>query len=96
MSNKNRYVKENKALYTEKAEEPIVIEPLEPTIGVVTNCSRLNIRRKPDVNSGVVCVVNALSELMIEESQSTVDWYRVCTESGMEGYCMKKFVSTKE
>lgn len=96
MFSKDQYVKENKTLYTAIDSELNIVEAPESMIGVVTNCSRLNVRKEPDINSGVVCVINALSELMIEPEQSTEEWYRVCTESGAEGYCMRKFVSTKE
>lgn len=78
-----------------KREEPT--EPMEPTkdepkttIGNVT-AKRLNIREKPDIGSSILCVAEANSELMIEEDVSK-EWFKVCTASGVEGYCMKKFI----
>lgn len=64
--------------------------------GVVTNCLKLNIREKPDKNSGIVTVVTCLTELKIDPTMSTDDWYAVCTASGIEGFCMKKFVAVRQ
>lgn len=64
--------------------------------GVVTDCLKLNIREKPDKNSGIVTVVTCLTELKIDPTMSTGDWYAVCTASGIEGFCMKKFVAVRQ
>lgn len=64
--------------------------------GVVTDCLKLNIREKPDKNSGIVTVVACLTELKIDPIMSTDDWYAVCTASGIEGFCMKKFVAVRQ
>jgi len=60
--------------------------------GVVTDCLKLNIRE----NSGIVTVVTCLTELKIDPTMSTGDWYAVCTASGIEGFCMKKFVAVRQ
>lgn len=65
-------------------------------IGVVTNCLRLNIREKPNISAPIITEVNALSELMIDLVASNEEWYSVCTEAGIEGFCMKKFVAIKQ
>ena len=62
-------------------------------IGLVANCKRLNIREGPTVDAPVICEVACRTELMIEEADSTEDFYKVCTEAGIEGYCMKKFIA---
>ena len=69
-------------------------EPEETIIGIVTDCMKLNIRVEPSVDASVICEVPALSKLMIDRSKSTGDWWSVCTETGIEGFCMKKFVMT--
>lgn len=88
----------------EEKIEPVVVEevmeevveevkPADPmTIGVVVDCVKLNVREAPSSKAPVVCVVNASMNLMIFESESTEDFYKVCTESGAEGFCMKKFI----
>lgn len=62
-------------------------------IGLVANCKRLNIREGPTVDAPVICEVACQTELMIEEADSTEDFYKVCTTAGIEGFCMKKFIA---
>ena len=68
----------------------------ELVLGVVTNCVRLNIREEPNISAPIITEVNALSELMIDLAASNEEWYSVCTEAGIEGFCMKKFVAIKQ
>lgn len=75
-----------------------VIEPIEEVktyTGVVYNCEKLNIRRSASKHSDVVAVVDAGSELLIDSVRSTHDFYKICTASGIEGYCMSEFVFVK-
>ena len=65
-------------------------------IGVVTDCLKLNIREKPSKDSRVVTVVTCLDELEIDMGNSNDDWYAVCTATGIEGFCMKKFVAVRK
>ena len=67
----------------------------EPLIGVVSDCLRLNIRKEPKIHAEIACVVNLLTELTIDLDRSTGEWYSVRTESGVEGFCMKKFVAVR-
>lgn len=69
---------------------------VEPITGVVTDCVKLNIRKEPVFGSEVLCTVNALSELLINPEDSTDKFYKVCTSTGVEGYCMKKYVIIKQ
>ena len=62
-------------------------------IGLVANCKRLNIRESPTVDAPVICEVVCQTELMIEEDDSTEDFYKVCTAAGIEGFCMRKFIA---
>ena len=65
-------------------------------IGVVTDCLKLNIREKPTKDSRVVTVVTCLDELEIDMGDSNDDRYAVCTVTGIEGFCMKKFVAVRQ
>lgn len=79
---------------TKEIEE--VIEPASaPMFGVVTDCSRLNIREEPSIEAEVLCTVKENSELMISPDESTEEWLHVYTKAGLDGYCMKKFVAIK-
>lgn len=85
----------NKEDYTKFSKPSSNDESSEPTIGRV-KATRLNIRKEPNIDSGIVCVVGVHSELMIEKESSTKEWFKVCTASGCEGYCMKKFVTVEK
>jgi len=62
-------------------------------IGFVTNCKKLNIREKPRTDATIICKVDYQTELMIDEKESTEEFYKVCTAAGIEGFCMKKFIA---
>ena len=94
-----------------KVEEPImeevapevtetndVVEEVEATpvyLGVVAKCSRLNIRKKAEATSEVVCIVNAGTELVIDKTYKNQNWLKVVTKDNKEGFCMKEFVTVK-
>ena len=73
----------------EVKQEPVM------TIGVVANCNKLNIRKKPDFNADVVGMVDVGTVLTINVTGSTEDFYKVRTKSGMFGFCMKEFVEVR-
>lgn len=71
-------------------------EKAQPTpVYVITGCSKLRVRRKPDANAEVVCLVDETNELTVKEVEGAKDWVRVTTDSGKKGFCMKKFVTIK-
>lgn len=65
----------------------------EIEIGLVTDCDKLNIRERPTVESPVVCEVVCQAELVIDEKGSTEQFYKVCTDAGIEGFCMREFIT---
>lgn len=65
-------------------------------LGVVVNCTSLNVRVLPCPEASIVTVVTCLTEMIIDEQESTDDFYKVCTASGVEGFCMKKFIAVKQ
>lgn len=80
----------------ETVEEPVEETP-ETLIGVVSvNGKQLNIRKEPSTNSDRVSVVEDGTVLMIEPDKSSEDWFKIYTEAGVEGFCMKKFVTLKQ
>lgn len=74
-------------------EKPVE-QPKQELIQVIghVNVNRLNVRKEPNIKADIICEVTSGSELMIEETESTKEWFKVYTASGVEGYCMKKFV----
>lgn len=60
--------------------------------GTVVGCAKLNVRSDASLFADVVCTLDVMSEMMIDINKSTKDWFFVCTATGIEGYCMRKFV----
>lgn len=82
--------------YCEPVEEAVETEcndKVDTTTGVVTDCKMLNIRKTPSKDSDPVCTVDAGEFLTVNLNDSTAAWYSVRTSAGVEGFCMKKFVS---
>lgn len=80
-----------------EATEPEIEEAVEEVtevIGVVTDCVKLNVRKAPNATAEIICTIPLGTEVMIDEDKSTGDFYAICTEAGVEGYCMKKFINT--
>lgn len=84
-----------------------VIEPIEDNdggkneeilTGVVVAKHGLNIRVDPDPTADYDDMTPYYKPLadgtivMIEMDESTEDFYKVYTENGREGFCMKKFI----
>jgi hypothetical protein len=38
-------------------------------------------------------VIEQGAEVAINKEESTAEFYKVCTASGVEGFCMKKFIT---
>lgn len=86
---------------TEVKMEPVVVEPTvepakpvapKPVVGTVFNCGKLNVRSEPASDADIICVLDANSEVKIDMSRSTKEWYKICTAAGVDGFCMRKFV----
>lgn len=105
MSKKNyaKYAKKqdeeiiNESIVVEKDVEPVVEDNLvsENKIGIVTNCVRLNVRKEPKTDAAIVCEIDNKTEVEIYENESTREFYKVCMASGIEGFCMKKYITIK-
>ena len=67
---------------------------IKPTVtGVVVNCERLNVRRNPRKDAPIVCAIDKNSEVEIDEDGSNQYFYKICTASGVEGFCVKDYIS---
>lgn len=63
--------------------------------GVVTDCLKLNVREAASPDAEVLAVIDALSEVVVDADASTNEFYKVRTTAGVEGFCMKKFITLK-
>lgn len=95
--NKNykNYSEPKKQVEEPQIAEEEVSEPKKQMIGTVMDCSSLNIRSKSNINSEIIATVKAGTELLIDKDESVNEWYKVCTEAGIEGFCMKRYVSIR-
>ena len=80
----------------EVVKQPAAIEPVAPKIGFVIDCAKLNVRSEPYIDSDIVCVIPGSTEVEVDEENSTDDFYKICTYSGVEGFCMKKYILLEE
>lgn len=71
------------------------MKPGEPLVGIVIDCKNLNVRNQPDGEADVLGTISADSEVLIDEGDSTSEFYKVCTASGLEGFCMKKYIAVQ-
>ena len=72
-------------------EEPIIEK--KPTIGKVANCTKLNVRTKPNANADVIVVIDEGTEVEVDDTFVNSEFYKVSIDANfVSGYCMKKFI----
>ena len=102
--NYNQYA--NKPEPEQVKEETVeeVIEPVEETVEEVTeveenptevafgkvNCSKLNVRKEPSINSVPLCIIEHGTRMEISEFNG--EWVKILTPDGVSGYCMREFI----
>lgn len=67
----------------------------EHKMGRVYGCAKLNVRKEPKFDADVVCTLYCHTDVEINEDQSTDDFYKIYTASGIEGFCMKTYIIMK-
>ena len=83
----------------ETVEEEIVVENttelVEPStvLGVVTECVKLRVRSTPEIADNVLAEIILASEVLVDLKESTDEFYKITTEAGVEGYCMKQYIN---
>ena len=77
-------------------KDPNTPAPEKPIKGIVSGCSKLNVRANPSRNANIIDIVPTGCTLSIIGSKSTAEWYCIIDVFGKEAYCMKKFVTLKK
>lgn len=73
--------------------ETVETKPIPKTVvGMVVGCAKLNVRAEASLFSDVIYTLNTQSEIEIDIEKSDKDWFYICTATGVEGYCMRKYV----
>ncbi|MBS6180563.1 MAG: SH3 domain-containing protein [Erysipelotrichaceae bacterium] len=71
------------------------MKPEEPVMAVVIDCRKLNVREEPKADANVVDTIDVNSEIMIDMTESTDEFYKIHTSSGLEGFCMRKYIKSQ-
>ena len=93
-NNQNRNIQQPKPeVKPQLVQETVETVALPQTVeGVVAHCAKLNVRENATVDSGIVCVLDAMSEIEIDVNKSTSNWFYIYSATGAEGYCMRQYV----
>lgn len=76
------------------AEEPSTV-PVTELIGFVDGCDQLYVREEGNKNSEYITIIKRSDEVVIDLENSTEYFYKVKTSEGVEGYCMKQFITIR-
>lgn len=61
--------------------------------GTVVGCTKLNVREQMNIKATVLCTLPVSSEVKVIADEVHDEWYHVFTKTGVEGFCMKKYIS---
>lgn len=75
---------------SKKNKRTETVETVE-IMATVTNCKNLNVRSDPSINALVLCTIPEGAEIMVT-SKPVNGFYPICTEAGVEGYCMQDYI----
>lgn len=78
-----------------ETETAPVIEVVKPKVGIVTGCIKLNVRKAASPTAEVLGLIEEGSEVQIDNDFDAPDFYKVSAATGLEGFCMKKFITVK-
>ena len=69
-------------------------------IGVVSGCDKLNVRSGPSTNSDSITVIPEGTKVIVDldfgKNMPKPDFYKVCLASGVEGFCMCKYIQIRQ
>jgi len=91
------HIEENRGRRAETnlVDDAVPAQTKESVFGVITDCLKLNVRKEPKVDADVLTVIPVLSKVQVDAEASADEFYKVCTETGIEGFCVKKYVALK-
>lgn len=92
-------IEETTEKVTEEVKEPEVIVPNvennvenNEVIGKIIGFEKIYVRKEASKDSEPAGIITSETVLTIDEENSTEDFYKVTTNEGLEGYCVKKFI----
>lgn len=78
-----------------KPDETTVEPEPKTVLGVVVDCDLLRVRKRPSTEADVLCVIERGSEVTVDDPDHVGKFYKVCTATGVEGYCAKPYIEIK-
>lgn len=63
------------------------------TVGVVSNCRNLRVRKTPNKNSEVITYVSEGTKVEIDDTKTSDEFYKIRTSDDVVGYCMRNFIT---
>ena len=76
----------------ETVVEPVVEEAPKFVYGTVVGCRKLNVREQMHLGATVLCELPVSTEVQVFEDEHHDEWYHVITKTGIDGFCMKKYI----
>lgn len=86
---------EDVATTIEPDVEEVVTTPSEPIIGVVKSI-RLNVRETAFMKDNVIGELRVGDKVTVDLNESTEQWLRVHTESGLDGFCVRDLITLQQ
>lgn len=77
----------------EEIAEQVTLDEFKTITGTVVGCLKLNVREQMFTGATILCELPASSEVQIFADENHDEWYHVITASGIDGYCMKKYIA---
>lgn len=71
-------------------------EVKRPQKGVVENCHYLNVRAEGTADAEILSRIRRATRVQIDENDSTEDFYKIRTASGVSGFCDKRYIAVQE
>lgn len=72
--------------------ESVETEVDDVVYGRVVECNKLNLRSEPSTDSKIVSKLNTNDTVVVDLEESSDEFYKIYTEIGIEGFCMKRFI----
>ena len=85
----------NNEIVNQPVSENVEEQISENIIGIVSNTQKLRVRKEGNVDSEVLCVLDKDTEVNIDLENSAEFFYKIVTPAGVEGYCMKEYITIK-
>ena len=81
--------------YNKMSNKDVVENEVEPIVEAEgkVNCKKLHLRSEADVESDSLRILAGGTRVRVYPATSTDEFYHVCTANGLEGFCMKQFIT---